>query len=98
MNQDLLKSGLASLERKLNLLIGEKKTLHNELVVLRNENADLKSLIKQKDEQIGSFQNKIKISKIVNEIDTEDGNASELKSKIDDYIKEIDKCIAHLSK
>lgn len=98
MNQDLLKSGLASLERKLNLLIGEKKTLHNELEVLRNENADLKSLIKQKDEQIGSFQNKIKISKIVNEIDTEDGNASELKSKIDDYIKEIDKCIAHLSK
>jgi len=98
MNQDLLKSSLASLERKINLLIGERKSLRNEIEVLKNENDDLKALLNSKDQQIGSFQNKIKISKIVNEIDTEDGNASELKRQIDDYIKEIDKCIAHLSK
>ncbi|MTI19863.1 hypothetical protein E1176_02390 [Fulvivirga sp. RKSG066] len=98
MNQDLLKSSLASLERKINLLIGERKSLLTEVEVLKNENADLKASLNKKDEQIGNFQNKIKISKIVNEIDTEDGNASELKRKIDDYIKEIDKCIAHLSK
>jgi len=98
MNQDLIKSSLSSLERKISLLIGERKSLLNEIEVLKNENNDLKASLKQRDEQLDGFQNKIKISKIVKEIDAEDGNASELKSKIDDYIKEIDKCIAHLSK
>lgn len=98
MNQDLLKNGLASLERKINLLLADRKSILNEVAALKNENEELKQVIKQKDQQIDSFQNKIKISKIVQEIDTEEGNASELKSKIDDYIKEIDKCIAHLSK
>jgi len=98
MDNDLLKNSLSSLERKINLLIGEQKHLRQELDLTKTENEDLKTRIKQKDEQLGSFQNKFKISKIVSEIDTEDGNPSELKSKIDDYIKEIDKCIAHLSK
>lgn len=98
MNSDLLKSSLSSLERKINLLLGEQKSLRSEVSVLRSENDELKALLKSKEQQIGSFQNKIKISKIVKEIDAEDGSASELKRKIDDYIKEIDKCIAHLSK
>lgn len=98
MNKDQLKANLSSLERKINLLIGDYKNLKLELSQLKNENDELKSLVRDKEQQISSFQNKIKISKIVNEIDTGEGNTSELKRKIDDYIKEIDKCIAHLSK
>ncbi|ELR69459.1 Hypothetical protein C900_04991 [Fulvivirga imtechensis AK7] len=98
MNKDQLKANLSSLERKINLLIGDYKNLKLELNQLKNENDELKSLVRDKEQQISSFQNKIKISKIVNEIDTGEGNTSELKRKIDDYIKEIDKCIAHLSK
>lgn len=98
MNKDQLKANLSSLERKINLLIGDHKSLKLEVEQLKSENDELRSLVKSKEEQISSFQNKIKISKIVNEIDTGEGNTSELKRKIDDYIKEIDKCIAHLSK
>lgn len=98
MNQDLLKNSLASLERKLKLLIGEQKSLRTEVNALQNENEELRTVLKSKDEQIGNFQNSIKISKIVGKINTEDSDASELKKKIDDYIKEIDKCILHLSK
>lgn len=97
MSQDLLKSKLATLERKLTLLLNEFGSIKNENLALQGENEELRSLIKAKDEQIFNFQNKIKISKIVNEID-EGEDSSELKRKIDDYIKEIDKCIAHLSK
>lgn len=98
MNKDQLKANLSSLERKINLLIGDYRNMKLELGQLKNENDELKSLVREKEQQISSFQNKIKISKIVNEIDTGEGNTSELKRKIDDYIKEIDKCIAHLSK
>ncbi|MCG8390488.1 MAG: hypothetical protein MJA30_33370 [Cytophagales bacterium] len=97
MSQDLLKTKLATLERKLTLLLSEYNSIKNQNLALIGENEELRSLIKVKDEQIFNFQNKIKISKIVNEID-EGEDSSELKRKIDDYIKEIDKCIAHLSK
>ncbi|UII27115.1 hypothetical protein LVD15_01430 [Fulvivirga maritima] len=98
MNNDQLKASLQTLERKINLLLGDHKALKLEISKLQEENQELHTVLKQKDEQINNFQNKIKISKIVNNIDTEEGNTSELKRKIDDYIKEIDKCIVHLSK
>ena len=98
MSQDLLKSNLSSLERKVSLLLDKHKNIKDELVMLREENSELRSVLKQKEEQVDSFQNQIKISKIVSEIDSDGKYATELKSKIDDYIKEIDKCILHLSK
>lgn len=96
MSQDLLKSSVANLERKLVLLVDKYKNMKQEVGILQEQNTELKDLLKQKEQQVDGFQNQIKISKIVNEIDS--GGDVELKKKIDDYIKEIDKCISHLSK
>lgn len=98
MSNDLLKSQLNTLERKLSLLLNEFNSSRKEKAHLQAENEDLKALLKEKDQQITSFQNKIKISKIVEGIDTEGEDSSGLKKKIDVYIKEIDRCIAHLNK
>ncbi|MGK7391872.1 MAG: hypothetical protein ACNS60_16095 [Candidatus Cyclobacteriaceae bacterium M2_1C_046] len=98
LDQDQLKSNLQSLERKIKILLGEFKSLKDEVSFLKIENQELKSVIKTKEEQINHFQNQIKISKIVDNINSEDNGNSELKKKIDTYIKEIDKCIAHLSR
>lgn len=98
IDQDQLKSNIQSLERKIKILLGEFKSLKDEISFLRVENQELKSVIKNKEEQIHHFQNQIKISKIVDNINSEENGNSELKKKIDTYIKEIDKCIAHLSK
>ncbi len=97
MNQDLLRNQLNSLDRKLNLLLAEHKRVKQELAQNQAENASLREDLKAKDEQIASFQNRIKISKIVDRIDTDGEDSTELKRKLDDYIKEIDKCIAYLS-
>ena len=97
MSKEQLKANLLSLERKINLLVGEHKTLKLEVSQLKSENDELRSLIKSKEEQISSFQNQIKISKIVDSMAVEDDTA-ELKFKINEYIKDIDKCIALLSK
>ena len=97
MNQDLLRTQLASLDRKLNLLLAEHKRVKQELAQNQAENSGLREDLKAKDEQIASFQNRIKISKIVDRIDTDGEDSTELKRKLDDYIKEIDKCIGYLS-
>ena len=98
MDQELLKTNLTGLERKILVLVNEHKNVKDELKGLKRENQELKEAVKARDEQIAGFHNQLKITKIVDSINPEDGSASELKKKVDDYIREIDKCIAHLSR
>lgn len=98
MDQELLKTNLSGLERKIVVLVNEHKSVKDEVKALRNQNLELKSAVKTRDEQIASFHNQLKITKIVDNLHPEDGSVSELKKKVDDYISEIDKCIAHLSR
>ena len=98
MDQELLKTNLSGLERKILVLINEHKALKEEVRSLKLENHDLKSSLKGRDDQLLNFKNQIKITKIVDNINPEDGTVSELKKKVDEYIREIDKCIAHLSR
>ena len=98
MDQELLKTNLNGLERKILVLINERNNLKEELQIVKKENQDLKMAVKTRDEQIESFHNQLKITKIVDNLNPEDGSVSELKKKVDDYIREIDKCIAHLSR
>ena len=97
MDQEVLKSNLNGLERKILVLLNEHKAAKNEVSGLKSENLELKKTLKQRDDQLSNFKNQIKITKIVDYINPEDGSVSELKRKVDEYIKEIDKCIAHLS-
>ena len=98
MDQEALKSNLNGLERKILVLLNEHKTVKDQMKGLRLENTELKTDLKKRDEQLHNFKNQIKITKIVDHINPEDGSASELKRKVDEYIREIDKCIAHLSR
>ncbi len=98
MDQELLKTNLSGLERKILVLINEHKARKEEVRTLKLENQDLRSSLKGRDEQLSNFKNQIKITKIVDNINPDDGSVSELKKKVDEYIREIDKCIAHLSR
>ena len=98
MDQELLKTNLTGLERKILVLINEHKNLKEEVKGLKKENQDLRAAVRVRDEQIAGFHNQLKITKIVDSLNPEDGSVSELKKKVDDYIREIDKCIAHLSR
>ena len=98
MDQELLKTNLTGLERKILVLINEHKSLKEEVKALKKENQDLRAAVKIRDEQIAGFHNQLKITKIVDSLNPEDGSVSELKKKVDEYIREIDKCIAHLSR
>ena len=97
MDQDLLKTNLNGLERKILMLINEHKNLRDEVKNLKLENQALRQSVQSRDQQLDSFKNQIKITRIADRIHPEDGDVAELKKKVDDYIREIDKCIAHLS-
>ncbi|MDQ2658129.1 MAG: hypothetical protein M3Y60_11975 [Bacteroidota bacterium] len=97
MDQEVLKTNLSGLERKLLVLVNEYKNLKEDIKTLKNENQDLRTAIKVRDEQITGFHNQLKITKLVDNLHPEDGSVSELRKKVDEYIREIDKCIAHLS-
>ncbi len=98
MDQELLKTNLNGLERKILVLLNEHKSLKDEVRSLKLENHELKGGLKARDEQLANFKNQIKITKIVDNLNPEDGSVSDLKRKVDEYIREIDKCIAHLSR
>ena len=97
MDLELLKSNLNGLERKILMLLNEQKNLREQVKVLQSENETLRQGIQSRDQQLEGFQNQLKFTKIADRIQPEDGNATELKKKVDEYIREIDKCIAHLS-
>ena len=98
MDQEALKANLNGLERKIMMLLNDQKSLKDEIRTIKLENHELRTDLRKRDEQMANFKNQIKITKIVDNINPEDGSVSELKKKVDEYIREIDKCIAHLSR
>ena len=97
MDQEVLKINLSGLERKILVLVNEHKSLKEELKTLKADNQELKVAVKARDEQLAGFHNQLKITKLVDSLNPEDGSSLELKKKVDEYIREIDKCIAHLN-
>ena len=98
MDQEALKTNLNGLERKIIMLLNDHKSLKDEIRTIKLENHELRTDLRKRDEQLANFKNQIKITKIVDYINPEDESISELKRKVDEYIREIDKCIAHVSR
>ena len=98
MDQEALKTNLNGLERKIMMLLNDHKSLKDEIRTIKLENHELRTDLRKRDEQLANFKNQIKITKIVDYINPEDESISELKRKVEEYIREIDKCIAHVSR
>lgn len=68
---------------------------------LEKENTNLKAELENEQLRIAELEEKLKVSKLavqVREGQSEDDTASkELKNKLNEYIKEIDKCVALLN-
>ena len=86
-----------NLERKVQLILNENKRLRDELSQRDSENMVLKSKLDDQQVNLSSFQNQMKMSKIVSNTTVSAEESAELKRQIESYIKEIDKCIAHLA-
>ncbi|MFO7823169.1 MAG: hypothetical protein R6V72_04465 [Cyclobacterium sp.] len=88
---------LQRLERLSEQVEQKVSRLEQENSALKNQLLDYQKKLSDQEEALEDFKNQIKISKIVRNIPVENKASAELKGRIDDYIKEIDKIITYLS-
>lgn len=93
---EALENKLIELNRKVTFLVKKLNDTVEENELLNTENSLLKESLEDKNEQLKSFKNRDKITKIVSGVVGSEEKSAQLKQKINEYIKEIDKCIAHL--
>ena len=86
-----------SIENKLNNLLSAYQKEKEINLNLSQENTSLVSEIKQKSKEIDDLKDKIKLMSISKSVDVSKGDIKETKLKINEYIREIDKCIAQLN-
>lgn len=98
MSDNRIFNELVSLERKFEILLNEHQLLKAEIKKLEGENDQLKTVISSREEALDNFHNSAKISKLVGTVGADESDTAEMKKSIDQYIKELDKCIAHLSR
>ena len=94
-----MKKVVESIENKVNNIISLYNSLKKEKEEILEENKKLRSDISERDKSIKSLEEKInllRISKSVGALDVEKNMQS--RRKINEYVREIDKCIALLNK
>ncbi|MEM6843015.1 MAG: hypothetical protein AAF632_12375 [Bacteroidota bacterium] len=96
-HSNTLLSEIATLERKVEILLTEHKSLREKLQQAQLDNKELKQALAYREEEINNFKKSIKISKLAQFTVADRSETTEIKRTINEYIKKIDKCIAHLS-
>jgi len=92
-----LKSVATLLEGKIEKLVDLHRHTKKELSAIQNQNTNLNQTISQQKQSIKELEDKSKILKLSKSISTNE-NTTELKLKINELIREVDKCIALLNK
>ena len=88
---------LTILQANLEKLLADHQDRKQLVDQLRQENNALQEKILALQTEVSDFQNQDKMSKLVNNTSVEREDSIELKNRLNEYIKEIDRCIAHLS-
>lgn len=87
---------LDRLERQVTTLVAAYQQLREELADANTTVQQLQADVRDRDRQVKDFQNQENIVKLVNTIAGNPANATELKHRLNEYIREIDKCLAYL--
>ena len=82
---------------KLNNLLSSHNKLKEINESLNAEKTNFISEIETKNKEIDALKDKIKIMSISKSVDASKGDIRQTKLKINEYIREIDKCIAQLN-
>ena len=90
---------IEEIKQKFNHILKNNKDLAQLNSSLKDELAKLKNSLASKESQLIELKEKYKILKMSKKLDgSEIGESKELKLKINEMVKEIDKCIALLNK
>ena len=94
-----MKNLVGNIEKKVNKLIQLYQSAQKEKEETLTENNQLISDLSDKEKTIKSLEEKIKLLRITKSVSTQDDERNkESRQKINEYVREIDKCIALLNK
>jgi chromosome segregation ATPase len=101
---DKYTSRLIELRTKTEKVLQQLSLLKSENAALKNQNKQLAVNLEEEKKTVEELNNKIKMLKLAKSIASEEQVSeagkeknTELKRKINEYIKEVDKCIALLN-
>jgi predicted nucleic acid-binding Zn-ribbon protein len=86
------------LNRRLDELLTRYSDLKNEIVNLKNEKEELRAALQERENRIRDLELKYERVKITGALLGEGENALEAKRKINELVREIDKCVALLNR
>ena len=92
-----MKNIVNNIEVKLGKLIAKYQQVKQEKFVLQQENEDFVASLKLKEIEILNLQEKVKLMNISKSVDASKQDVKETRLKINEYVREIDKCIALLN-
>ena len=87
---------LDRLERQISTLVAAYQQLHEELADANTTVQQLRADVRERDRQLKDRQNQENIVKLVRTIAGEPAHANELKLRLNEYIRELDKCLSFL--
>ena len=93
-----IKSLVTNLEKKIEKLVDLHRHSSKELSALKQNTHELKQTIEQQKQTIKDLEEKNKVIKLSKSISGNNENTHELKLKINELVREIDKCTALLNK
>ena len=93
-----MKKIINSIEIKLIKLITKHNQLKLEKSDLQKNNNALNVKLQEQEDQILALHDKVKLINISKSVDTTKEDVKATRSKINGYVREIDKCIALLNK
>ena len=93
-----LKSITLSLESKIEKLLNLHHRTKKELSTLTTEYSHLNQNLEQQKKTIKDLEEKTKVLKLSKSLSTTNENTTELKLKVNELIREVDKCISLLNK
>ena len=92
-----MKNIVNKIEVKLGKLIAKYQQVKQEKLILQQENEDFVASLKLKEIEILNLQEKVKLMNISKSVDASKQEVKETRLKINEYVREIDKCIALLN-
>lgn len=93
-----MKTIINNIELKVGKLIEKSNQLTAEKNSLRQNNDALNAQLQEKEKQIVALQDKVKLMNISKSVDTSEEDVKATRLKINEYVREIDKCISLLNK
>ena len=93
-----MKKIINSIEIKVGKLIAKHNQLQLEKSDLQTNNNTLNTKLQEQEKNIAALQDKVKLMNISKSVDTAKEDVKATRLKINEYVREIDKCIALLNK